>query len=344
MEFRVDQKKIGWGLTILGSCSLVGMGYVFWTNTTNETLASLEQIRPSYIFTVTGLVLLDLWLGGIRNHIFIRKMKPGIRSQVSFRANLANIFLGAVTPAQTGGGAAQLYIFHRAQVPLSGAIATSVFNMLSTMIFFIVSVAAILYFGLGDGQFATGIWLFIMYSFAAFSVLLVLFLLSLMKPQWLEKLITILQVKTKGAQSRFSNFIFKAIEHALVGLKGYRQHAAYFLGKARKTLWLSATITLLLYWNKYNIAYTIISGLNQECSYWDVIFLQNIQFFILYFSPTPGASGIAELSAASIMKSQIMPALMPIFAVLWRTFTVYISVLLGGIILWLEIKKAASKN
>jgi len=336
MQVHIDHRRWGRGLTILLLCSLVGMGYVFWTTASRDTVVALRHVRPSYLLLLSLLTFLDLWLGGMRNHIFIRRVKPGISPWVSFRANLANIFLGAATPSQTGGGVAQLFVFHRAGVPVSAAIATSVFNFLATMTFFIATVAAIMVFDVRTGPFSTGIRIFVGYSFAVFSFMLLLFLLSLAKPGWLERVIEKLHTRSQHATSRPGKSLLNVAERSLHGFQNYRDHASYFLGEARPTLWQSWLLTLLLYWNKYNIAYTVLAGLGQHSDYLTVIFLQNIQLFLLYFAPTPGASGIAEISAASLMKTQVSTALMPVFAVLWRTFTIYVSVLLGGLVLWRE--------
>ena len=63
------------------------------------------------------------------------------------------------------------------------------------------------------------------------------------------------------------------------------------------------------------------------------IFIQITLFLIFYFSPTPGASGVAELASAQLMGTIIPKSSQAVFTVLWRTFTLYIGVTVGGVIM-----------
>ena len=63
--------------------------------------------------------------------------------------------------------------------------------------------------------------------------------------------------------------------------------------------------------------------------------LIEIQFFILYFSPTPGASGIAEVSSVTLMSAIVPTGYLPVFAVLWRFFVTYLGVTCGA---WVTLK------
>ena len=345
MDLTFDRRQVNRGLSLLMLCSLLGLGYVFLKASARETIDALRHVRPAYLLLLGALTFIDLWLGGIRNHIFLRHMKPGISSWLSFRANLANIFVGSITPSQSGGGPGQLYVLWRGGVPISGAIATSVLNFLATLTFFIVTVPAVLYFGLKSEQFSTGIWLFIGYAFIIFGFLLLLFFVSLAKPQWLESLVRALHARSVGSSSKRGKLILSGAERLLSGFQNYRKHTSFFLAQDRKTLWLTIFLTLILYWNKYNIAYVVIAGLGHTRGYFDVILLQNLQLFLIYFAPTPGASGLAEISAASLMRSQVPVHVMPLFAMLWRTFTVYLGVVLGGVGLWKELRgKRAVKS
>jgi len=54
------------------------------------------------------MLIVDLMLGSWRNHIYIQKLAPKVSHWVSFRANVANMFMGAVTPAHCGARPAQI--------------------------------------------------------------------------------------------------------------------------------------------------------------------------------------------------------------------------------------------
>ena len=77
----------------------------------------------------------------------------------------------------------------------------------------------------------------------------------------------------------------------------------------------------------------MLRGLGLNAPFIETIFIQMILLLIFYFSPTPGASGVAELSSARLMGTIIPKSSQAIFTMLWRTFTLYISVVVGGIIM-----------
>ena len=64
--------------------------------------------------------------------------------------------------------------------------------------------------------------------------------------------------------------------------------------------------------------------------------------FVLYFSPTPGGSGVAEISIAALM-SLIMPAyLLPIYAILYRAFHLYFPAAFGAWIVFAELRRGVN--
>ena len=86
-------------------------------------LLSYRNIKTFYIPIILGMVFFDWWIGGWRNTIFVRKVIPNVSQRICFDANLANIFMGAVTPSQTGGGPMHLYMLYRKGVQLTHGIA-----------------------------------------------------------------------------------------------------------------------------------------------------------------------------------------------------------------------------
>ena len=46
--------------------------------------------------------------------------------------------------------------------------------------------------------------------------------------------------------------------------------------------------------------------------------MQTLVMFLLYFAPTPGASGIGEVLSAAVMSSYVPRELTPIYILIWR--------------------------
>ena len=74
-------------------------------------------------------------------------------------------------------------------------------------------------------------------------------------------------------------------------------------------------------------------GLGIEAPIIKTAMLQLILTFMLMFAPTPGGSGIAEGVGFAVYRTMCSPELIGIFVILWRFFTYYTGVILGGIVL-----------
>ena len=51
--------------------------------------------------------------------------------------------------------------------------------------------------------------------------------------------------------------------------------------------------------------------------------------FLLYFAPTPGASGIGEVLSAAVMSSYVPRELTPIYILIWRLLRTYFTLVFG---------------
>jgi len=335
MDLIFDKKHILKGFRLFVLLSVLGFAVIFLFTVSRESVHALRSLKVEYLFLVLFMVLADFYLGGLRIYVFFTKE---ILKKVSLldcaKANLANIFVAAVTPSNTGGGPGQLYILNRRGVPLSGAISVSVINFFSSLVFFLLGFIVVFLFT-KEGIFAKSLTYLVRYSFLTFFVILLSTAFLIIRPESLKflfrisaKIIGIFWKKDKEKQKK----LLEKFEDQVVQLRFYTRH---FFQKEKLILFVSFLITILIYCNKYAMAYVIVKGLGLNVSFLQVMYLQIIQFFILYFSPTPGASGIAEVSSVSLMSTIIPTAYLPIFAILWRFFTNYVGVTLGA---WIMLK------
>lgn len=170
-----SKKKIYKGLTYFVIFTITGLAIIFFYTNTPQTMKSLRYLKAHFICIAIVLSFLDMWLGAMRYHIFVRKIKPGTTPWLCFRANLANIFIGAVTPSQSGGGPAQLYIFYRGGIPLTVAVSLSVITFICTLGFFLVAASFSLI--IVHEQFSQQAILYLVkYGFIAFTGFFVFFI------------------------------------------------------------------------------------------------------------------------------------------------------------------------
>ena len=89
----------------------------------------------------------------------------------------------------------------------------------------------------------------------------------------------------------------------------------------------------VIFGNKYLAAYFAALSLGLSPPVFDVMVIQVFINVLLYFFPTPGASGGAEISSAVLMSRLVPAELLGPYTLLWRTATMYLSVIVGGAIL-----------
>jgi len=335
MDLISDRKHILRGVRLFVLLTILGFAVIFFFTTSRESLKALQSLKAEFLLLALLMVGMDLFLGGLRIHIFFTKeILKKVRFIDCVKANLTNTFVSAITPASTGGGPGQLYSLTRRGVPLSGAVSVTAINFFSTLLFFLLTYVLV-FFLTHQGIFAKGLTYLVKFSFLTFFAAFLVITVMLIKPKSLHLLFRIFSFVTKiiwrKNEEKRKTFLDK-IEDQVVQLRFYLQH---FFHKQKLTLFFSFILTVMIYFNKYLMAYVIIKGLGLNVNFLHVMYLQIIQFFILYFSPTPGASGIAEISSVSLMSTLMPKAYLPVFAILWRIFSNHLGVALGG---WVTLK------
>jgi hypothetical protein len=338
-----NRKRIRKGIFLFAVLTIGALTVLFLKTGTTETLLAFRHFDLKFVALVLGLSFLDMWLGSLRNHVFMRKIKPGISFWVSFRANLANIFLGAITPSQSGGGPAQLFVYHRAGVTVGQSLAVSILNYLATLVFFVAAAGAS-YILLSASLTSTLMKGLIAFCFVVFFVQLSLLLFLIMKPAIFISFLKRFTVWLTRKLPRFDEKISLTAAHIVREIEAYQTTCRMIFRSHRSTLVLSPVITVLLYLNKFILAYVIMLGLGVEGSFVQVLAIQAIILFILYFSPSPGGSGIAEISIAALMSFLMPEGVLGVFALLQRFFLLYVPATIGAIFIVRELHSMSKRR
>jgi len=84
--------------------------------------------------------------------------------------------------------------------------------------------------------------------------------------------------------------------------------------------------------NKLLAGYVALRVIGIEAHFMDVLLVQTLITFLLYFAPTPGASGIAEVLSAIVMTAYVPAALTPLYTLVWRTILSYFTIAFGFLV------------
>ena len=326
------------GVIVFSGITIIAFTAIFLYNNTGNSIQALKNIKIEYFLIMLLLVFFDWWLGAYRNHIFVKKVVSDVSISVTFIANLANIFMGAVTPSQTGGGPMHLYMLYRGGVKLTDGVVISIINFISTIIFLVASAGISLYY-LRDKEISDGLYLLIQSGFSIFTTLFLLIFIGLIAPAWISKVLVKLgQFLTKinvGHKDKIDQMIKTTSEK----LFEYNSTIFLFVKKHPVLFPKSIFYTILLYFNKYLIAYFIVIGLGYSVDFWTVIAIHAIITFLLYFAPSPGASGIAEVSISFLMGQIMLSSGLASFTILQRFFTLMLPAALGAFFVLRELKR-----
>jgi uncharacterized membrane protein YbhN (UPF0104 family) len=71
----------------------------------------------------------------------------------------------------------------------------------------------------------------------------------------------------------------------------------------------------------------------------DILLVQTFISFLLYFAPTPGASGLAEVLSVAVMSIYVPRPLLPGYTLLWRFINSYATVAFGSFLFWRWLRR-----
>ncbi|WP_407426220.1 YbhN family protein [Arcticibacter sp.] len=340
-QFVFNKSMILKGAMWLGLLTIASVAAVFFYSHTGDTIKALKSIKFKYILICFAMVFTDLILGGWRNHILIQKLKPGLSQWISFKANTANMFMGAITPFHSGAGPAQLYVYNRHGVQVLDGFVVSLITMGATLLF--MPLAGLLAIWAMNTQLESGLILTLLkYGFGVFFIFLLVFMLAFWRPLLIgsvliniSKIISLIWPAKKAHIEKWADWSYASIlNYQQICKKLLKDHPLLFP--------LSLLITVLLYLNKYCMQYVILLGLGVHVDLLQVISIQILIQFMIYFAPSPGGSGFAEAGIAMLF-SQIVPtSALPVFTLLQRSFLMLFPAMIGAFVVLKLLKTHAA--
>ena len=323
--------------------SIISMVSVFLYTNTGNTIEVWKGIEFKYIFFALFLMFFELLIGGYRNHIFVRELYPGKSHWVSIKANLANIFMGAVTPSQSGGGLAQMYIFHKNGIKFGDALTISFINWITTLTFLPIS-GYIAYQIIKDKISGVFINYLAQFGLTVFGILFVVLFIAIVFPSFISWIIQKLSKVVGKVNNKWQSKIETAGSKAKDSLVEYRNKCGHLLHHKPILFVFTFLLTTILYFSKYLMGYVVVLALGVEIDFATVAAVQSLVFLLLYFAPSPGASGIAEFTIAGLMTGILSNDYIPTFTLMSRSFLIFLPAIIGSVIVLRELKKYSEQQ
>lgn len=256
-----------------------------------------------------------------------------------------NYFGSAVTPMQSGGGPFQVYALYKKGIPVGKGIAITLMRTMLTILILTLAVPAVTMLDpeiLAGNPFLKGLVFYVMivilatWAFIAFTI---------MKPEMIKKLSRIIVLW-------LHHFKFMKSNHAVIKLVRWldREVDNYILNfrlafhSGKMWVMIAVILSVLHLLALFTVLPVLMSAVGLPFRYTQTIAVQAVFMFILYFVPTPGASGIAE-GGGALLYSVLMPANMAgVMSLICRFFTDYISIFMGVVVVVRMLGWGVSEN
>ncbi len=327
--------KYRWGLLAFIAISLATLILLFISDNVKfaSFISSLEDFNLLYLFPAIVFLLLHLLADGIRLKVLARGMDESMKVRTGVVAGLANEFLSAITPFQSGGQPFEIFIFRRSGLPLGKCGVISYFRMTTSLVFLTVTgTFTLVYYSKLTS--ISSLNYFYIYGAVFISYFIALTYFTVFKPRFAKKVSFMGMRFLKRIKVMKEESYFSKQKYVLREVNTFSHHIRSFFFHQRGVIALSTLITFFTWGFKYLIAYFILLGFGIQASISEIIFYQSAIHFVNYAIPTPGASGTSEWVAKwifSFLSEEFRDeGKLYSFVTLWRFATYHIIVFIAG--------------
>jgi uncharacterized protein (TIRG00374 family) len=322
------------GFIVFVAISVLGYaGVLLYGDNLPAFLKAAGRVRWGWVVVGLGLASMDWFGGGLRNWVLVRHVHANPPLAGMILSGGMGAWAAYLTPLNSGAGPMMIYAMRRAGVPLPLAVTTTLMSFIATVLFFAIAGPLAIVFGagrsLGHHGNVLGLTLYDLFlgSLGLFVGIGVILVLVILFPGLARGLLHRLAERL----SRRSTRVAERIEALRRGIDEAHESVLAF---NRPGGWLALLWATLLsgpsHANKLLAGYVALRAVGIQAHFIDVLLVQTLITFLLYFAPTPGASGIAELLSSAVMSSVYIPkALSPLYTLIWRAILSYFTLAFG---------------
>lgn len=283
-----------------------------------RALKYLNMFNSECIALALGCLFLGLVFDGLR--LITLADLTGERLPLRHVVNvvLSNYFLALFTPGASGGAIAQVMFMRRAGVPVAKATVVVLVRTVMSIMFLIVLIPVVLH---SDAAIVKWMPAYLITTLSVLFMSMPLVVYFLMRTSYPEQWLYAGTKKISHTWRRKSFRLYREFKQAFVIMGRHPWTVARaFLESGMSLLFIYATVP----------AY--FTGLNLEFDFVQVMGRMILLNLVLYFSPTPGGSGIAEAGFIVLFSKMLPEGVAGIMAVLWRFTAEYLPFFLGAVV------------
>ncbi|MGH7538061.1 MAG: lysylphosphatidylglycerol synthase transmembrane domain-containing protein [Gemmatimonadales bacterium] len=338
MALALTPRLLRRGLELFAIISLVGVvGLLVYGDNFNAFVGALLGLRMGWILVGLGLASMDWLGGGTRLWVVARHVHPGVRWRDMVVSGGMTAWGAYLTPFQSGAAPMMMWTMRRAGVRLPEAMTSTFVTFVATVIFFAVAGPLAILLGAGRSLAQHGVVLGIT-LYDLFRTSLLIFVLigivmgfAMFFPRLLRDFVHWLATRLQARSQRVAT----RIDHLREGID--RAHECLVAFGSPRGLLALLWATILSgpsHANKLFAGYVAMRALGLPAHFVDILLVQTFISFLLYFAPTPGASGLAEVLSVAVMSIYVPRALLPSYTLIWRFINSYATVIVGSLVFW----------
>lgn len=295
---------------------LVISGTVIYTTVDINTLKNLDRFKSWSIALALLAVSLGLFFDGSRLMHLVKISGEKITLYQAVQVIFGNYFLALLTPGATGGAVAQLLFLRHAGVPTGKAAVLVIVRTILSIFFLILCMPFIF---MHDSGIVPGISNDTLMAITITAFVVIVIMVVGARRGYLDYLVIRLTRNMKR-QRRIKVFAFYRDTKSAIALLAASP-------KSMLLVFVESGLNLLCI---YAIVPCLLLGLGVTDADWysvmgRMIFLN----MLLYFTPTPGGSGVAEGGFVLLFSDTVPAGTVGIVAVCWRLIAEYIPFLVG---------------
>ncbi|MFP4252079.1 MAG: lysylphosphatidylglycerol synthase transmembrane domain-containing protein [Guyparkeria sp.] len=329
-------RRLLWFALLFIGLSAAGIWAVYSQVAGHEIVWDSRLLGWQLILASLALMLVYFVADGLRLWFTLRALGHSIPLSAMARLVFLNIFVSNITPLATGGGVAQVWFMRRRGVPVgTGLTATTIRTALAVL--FIFGATPILLVTLPGAEEAARSNSLVITLSVSVALYLAFFTILITRSNWLLrpmlgmlKILRRLHLIGPRRHWRWRHRLVRELQRFAHGF------VRYFQGR-KLDIAASFVFTAIFLLALFSFPALLFWALGYGFDYWLVIGRMVMTTFVMYFSPTPGASGIAEGVFGYFFRDVVTASHLVLVTVAWRALTIYVGMLIGLFVTQREI-------
>jgi glycosyltransferase 2 family protein len=352
------------GIQLIVTLTLASFAYVLYDSIRSEQAslsAGLAHVRPAWLLVAAVLALQEGVCGGLRIWVLGRVLWPALPVRTAVTSEFVLMFCAGVTPGQAGAAPSQVAVLAYGGMRLVDVATAELLTASCTISFFLVSALVIFTLRATSMLVVPGgqqlDWL-LGVSMVTFGSGLIALIMAAAHPPLLKGVVRALSAPLGAllrAALRAARLVprLRARADAALANRGatsarllrsvddFHHGFRVYMRRGKRAYAAAQLLTFGFFCSRFAVAYFILLGLGIPTTpkafvsvgppLVQVVLIQALLNFALYLSPTPGASGVAEIGSNTLMSPWVSAPFELPYLVLWRLLSLFLCMFVGGI-------------